>query len=405
VTGLRSSAAAALLGERDFRKLFGAHLVSWFGMSMAPIAMAFGVLDLTGSATDTGLVVASQTAAQMLALLAGGVVADRLSRRRVMIGADLLAMSVQTAIALSFALDFASVPHLMALAALNGVALAFHQPALTGIIPEVVASPRLQSANALLGTARSAAMSVGAAAGGAIVAAFGAAPAFLVNALTFAAAAVFVSRIAPRRVATRVHATLVTDLRDGFAEFVSHRWLWIIVLQFSLVVAGISSFYGLLGPAVARETLGGAVDWGIIASAAGIGTLCGGLLALRLHVERAMLVATLCVLVFAVPPLALAVASTMWPVAVAAFAHGVAGQVFGVLWVTTLHRKIPADVLSRVSAYDNLGSIALAPLGLVAAGILLESAGRTTALLTAAALVVVPTLLALCDRSVRTMRV
>lgn len=394
----------ALLRDVDFPKLFGAHFVSWFGMSMAPIAIAFGVLELTGSARDTGLVVASQTGAQVLALLVGGVIADRLPRRRVMIGADLAAMLVQATIALCFALDWATVPRLMGLMALNGAALAFHSPALTGIIPEVVPARRLQSANALLGTARSGALSLGAAAGGVLVASAGAGATVLVNALTFAASAALVARLTVRPTKPRQRATVVQDLRGGFTEFVSHRWLWIIVLQFSLVVAGTQSFYGLLGPAVSRIALGGAVDWGFIAAAFGVGTLCGGLIALRIAVVHPMRVATLCVLVFALPPLVLASSDVMWPVAMATFAHGLAGQIFGVLWVTTLQRKVPSEMLSRVSAYDNLGSIALAPLGLIGAGALLEWAGATTALVVAAALIVVPTLLALLDRDVRTMR-
>jgi predicted MFS family arabinose efflux permease len=398
-------AGLSLFGERNFPRLFGAHLVSWFGMSMAPIAMAFGVLELTGSARDTGLVVASQTAAQVLALLFGGVVADRLPRRRVMIGAELAAMAAQMTIAVAFFTGAASVPVLMVLMATNGIALAFHAPALTGFIPEVVPTSQLQSANALLGTARSGAMALGAAVGGLLVATLGAAPTIVVNALTFGASAAFIATIRTTVRAQRPPSTLLSDLHSGFTEFIAHRWLTVIVLQFSLVVAGTQSFYGLLGPAIARSQLSGASDWGLIASAFGIGTLCGGLVALRLRVRRAMLVATCCVLLFALPALVLTVSPNAWPVTLATFVHGVAGQIFGVLWVTTLHRKIPSAVLSRVSAYDNLGSIVLAPLGIVAAGVLLERWGATPTLLAAAALVVVPTLFALCDRDVRTMTV
>jgi predicted MFS family arabinose efflux permease len=306
-------------------------------------------------------------------------------------------------IAVAFFTGHASVPVLMALVALNGAALAFHSPALTGFIPEVVAASHLQSANALLGTARSGATALGAAAGGLLVATLGAAPTLVVGALAFGTAAALVGSIRTPDRPPRAPSTLFADLRGGFAEFVAHRWLWVIVLQFSLVVAGMQSFYGLLGPAVARSELGGASAWGFIAAAFGIGTLGGGLLALRLRVRRPMLAATCCVLVFAVPPLVMVAADAAWPVALGTFAHGVAGQVFGVLWVTTLHRRIPGHVLSRVSAYDNLGSIVLAPLGIVAAGVLLERWGASTTLLAAAALVVVPTLLALLDREVRTM--
>ncbi len=233
-----------LLRERDFPKLFCAHLVAWFGTSMAPIAMAFGVLELTGSARATGWVIASQTGAQVLALMFGGVVADRLPRRAVMIGADALAAVSQGAMAVALLSGWATVPLLMMLMAVNGVALAFHSPALMGFIPEVVPRDRLQSANALLGTARSGATSLGAACAGILVAAFGAGAAVAVNAATF------VARITVPLQPRRARAALVHDLREGFVEFTSHRWLWIIVLQFSLVVAGVQSVYGLIGPAV-----------------------------------------------------------------------------------------------------------------------------------------------------------
>jgi hypothetical protein len=105
-----------------------------------------------------------------------------------------------------------------------------------------------------------------------------------------------------------------------------------------------------------------------------------------------------------VPPLILALFPRVWPVAVATFAQGMCGQMFGVLWNTTLQRKIPTTMLSRVSAYDALGSIGLAPLGIVAAGFLLESAGSTATLVVAAAMIAVPTALALLEPSVRRLR-
>lgn len=393
-----------LLREPDFPKLFGAHLVSWFGTSMAPIAMAFGVLDLTGSARDTGLVVASQTGTQVLALMFGGVVADRLPRRRVMIGADLLAMVALGGMAIAFLSGTATVPLLMGLMALNGLALAFHSPALIGFIPEVVPVERLQPANALIGTARSGATAMGAAVAGVLVAAFGAGVTLGVNAVTFLASALLIAWIRRRPHSPIASASLLQDLTLGFREFTAHRWLWIIVLQFSVVVAGFQAFFGLIGPAVSRAELGGATDWGFIVSAFGLGTLTGGFVALRLNVRRPMLFATNCVFVFALPILLMAFTDRVWVVALGAFGTGLAGQVFGVLWITTLHQRIPSHLLSRVSAYDSLGSIVLAPVGLVMAGLLLDSIGSRETLLIAAALIIVPTALALLDRDVRRLR-
>jgi predicted MFS family arabinose efflux permease len=394
-----------LLGNRDFARLFAAHLIAWFGTSMAPIAIAFGVLQSTGSARDTGLVIASQTGAQVLGLLLGGVVADRVSRRRVMVCADLLAMASQATMAIAFVSGHAHVPLLMVLMMCNGVALAFHQPALMGFIPQVVALDKLQAANALLGTARSGAFALGAACAGVSVALFGSGPTIAVNAVGFATAAALVSRIAAAApAAPRDGATILQDLSAGWSEFVSHRWLWVIVAQYALVVAAGQSVYGLIGPAVATQSMGGAPDWGFITAAYGVGALCGGFVALRIDVVRPMLFATNCVFVYAAPAALLACSSSVWPIALATFAHGVSGQIFAVLWTTTLHRKIPRHALSRVSAYDNLGSIVLAPLGIVAAGFMLEWVGARTTLLVAAAMVVVPTALALLDHDVRRLR-
>ncbi len=212
------SDAAELLRDRDFAKLFSAHLVAWFGTSMAPIAMAFGVLHVTGSARDTGVVIACQTAAQIAVLLFGGVVADRVSRRRVMVSADVLAMSSQATMAIAFVTDHAHVPLMMALMVCNGVALAFHQPALVGFIPQVVKPEKLQAANALLGTARSGAFALGAACAGILVALFGSGPTIAIDAAGFGIAAVLVSRIGVSAAAQARTSSLIDDLKSGWRE-------------------------------------------------------------------------------------------------------------------------------------------------------------------------------------------
>src|SRR5262249_56528269 len=131
--------------------------------------------------------------------------------------------------------------------------------------------------------------------------------------------------------------------------------------QFPVLVAGIESVFGLTGPAVSKASMNGAADWGFVMGAFGVGTLLGGIVILRIDVGRPMLFGTNCVFAAAVPPLVLAFLPRVWPLAVVTFAHGMCGQIFGVLWNTTLQRKIPSTMLSRVSAYDALGSIGLAP--------------------------------------------
>ena len=396
-------AGFSLLRKPNVNRMFIAYLVSYTGTAMAPIAMAFGVLELTGSTADTAIVIAAPTLASIAVLLFGGVLADRTSRKLIICSADSLAMIVQLGIAGLFLSGFASVPWLTLLMLVNGIAMALHAPAATGFIIQLVDKEELQAANALLGIARHGAIAGGAALGGILVAVFGAGITLAIDALSFGLSALLVASVRPKMQARPDPATILEDLRLGWREFTSHTWLWVIVLQFTLIVAVHESIFGLLGPAVSREQLNGALDWGLIASAFGVGTLAGGIWGMRIQPRYPMRFATICVLFFCGVPLALAVPLPVGLIAAAAFVSGFAGQLFAVLWYTTLQTKIPPHMLSRVSAYDHLGSIALAPLGIVVAGILFESLGHRVTLHIAAASVIIPTLLAFCVRDVRMM--
>lgn len=391
----------SLLGRRDFAKLFAAYLISFSGTAMAPIAMAFGVLELTGSTSASAIVIAAPIVAQITILLVGGVLADRSSRKRMLVLADSLAMCTQGTIAFLFLAGLATVPTLTALMLVNGVAMALHQPAAVGFIPQIVDRADLQAGNALLGVARNSAMMMGAALAGILVATVGAGWTLAFDGISFGLSALLIASLHPKQQVAPEKATLLEDLRLGWREFTSHKWLWTIVLQFSLVVAVMEAVFGLLGPAVAKLQMGGSVDWGIISAGFGLGTLVGGLVGIRLNVQRPMLVATICTFFFCVVPLGLSVPLPVGFVAILSFIEGIAGQTFAVLWYTTLHKMIAPQLLSRVSAYDHLGSIALAPLGIVAGGFLFEMIGPRTTLLIASATIFLPTFCVLTVREVR----
>ena len=284
-----------------------------------------------------------------------------------------------------------------------GVAMALNAPASMGLIVQLVDREELQAVNALLGTSRNGAMAGGAALGGVLVAALGAGPTLMLDAFSFGVSALLVMSLRPRLQAQPEKASIFQGLQLGFREFASHTWLWAIVLQFSLLVAVHESVFGLLGPAVTREALGGAADWGFIAASFGLGTLAGGILSLKVRPRHPMRFATFCTLTFSGLPLVLSVPLATSAVAATAFAVGVAGQLFAVLWYTTLQKKIPAHMLSRVSAYDHLGSIALAPLGIVVAGFVYDAIGHRSTLLIAALTGLLPTLAVFCVRDVRQM--
>lgn len=394
----------ALLRRPDFARLFSAYLITYTGNAMTPIAIAFGVLELTGSTRDSALVIAAPVAAQVLVILFGGALADRTSRQRLIVVAEALAGCTQVAVAALFLTGTATVPVLALLMMVNGIAFALELPAKTGFVTQVVERGDLQSANALLGAARSMAVTLGAALAGVLVAAVGVGVTIALDALTFLAASVLVRSIRARPQVAAEAATLLRDLRLGWQEFIAHQWLWTIVLQFSILVAALEAVHGLLGPAVAKLSLGGPVAWGFVAASTGAGTIVGGLLGLRLRVRRPMWFASWCVFFFAGTPLALAVPAPLAVIMAAGFVNGVAGSWFGLLWNTTLQTRVPAQLLSRVSAYDHLGSIALAPLGIVAGGFLFEAIGARPTLLIAAAAVIVPTALVLLVPDVRRLR-
>ena len=397
-------AGLKLLSSPNVGKMFVAYLVSYTGTAMAPIALAFGVLELTGSAKDSAIVIAAPTLAAVFVLLFGGVVADRTSRKRVMWIAESVSMLAQFGMAWLFLSGTATVGLLTGLMLVHGVVMAFHQPAAVGFIVQLVEAHELQAANAVLSMARFGAFAGGAALGGLLVATVGPGWTLAIDAASFGVSALLVYSLVPKLQRPPEKASLIEDLRLGWREFTAHTWLWVIVAQFSLVVAGQEAIFGLLGPAYARTEMAGAGDWGLIAGGFGLGTLVGALLGIQVRPRFPMRFGTFCVFAMGGLPLALAYSSPLALAIVVAFSGGVAGQIFGILWYTVLQKKVPHEMLSRVSAYDHLGSIALAPLGIVVAGFLFEGYGYQVALLVAAALIIVPTIAVLFVADVRNVR-
>lgn len=395
------SEGLTLLKRRDFARLFSAYFISYFGAAMAPIAMAFGVLELTGSTKDSAVVIAAPIIAQIFVLLLGGTLADRTSRQKLMVFADLLALTSQMTIAILFLTEQASVLTLSIFMLISGSAYALHKPATTGFIPQIVSRQDLQAANAFLGLSKNSAIMLGAATAGVLVATLGAGYTLLIDALTFGVSGLLILTLKPKTQKAVEKVSLIQDLQLGWKEFTSHTWLWSIIIQFAIMVAALQGIFALVGPAIARDQMGGAIDWGLIMAFDGLGCLAGGALALVINVKRPMLFATCCAFFFVLLPLVLAGPLQLWIVCIAAFFSGTAGQLYGVFWYTTLHKQIPANMLSRVSAYDHMGSIALAPLGILAAGFLYEEIGGRATALIAVAIIILPTLLILFVRDVR----
>lgn len=396
-----------LLKDRRFALLLSVRTISVLGSAFAPVALAFGILGLPGADAGTlSAVLTAQSLPMILFMLVGGVIADRLPRQRVMMVGELLMAGGYTALGVMLLIGWTPLPALIAAAALAGVATAVTFPALTGIIPEVVPLDRLQTGNALLGLGANASRVAGAVLGGGMVVLFGGGWALVMSGAMFAVSGVLIAllRLEPGdRARGRAHSMLA-DLRDGWWEFRSRQWIWVVVAQFALLVMALQAGHGVLGPLLAKESLGGPLAWSGFLAGEAVGTITGVLVSLRLRPRRPILVAVLLCLAAALPYLLLGLAAPLWAIVVGAFVAGVAFDVFGVLWQTTMQREVPPESLSRVSSYDMLGSMMFGPIGLLLAVPAAQWFGTENALLGCAAIVVISTLAALLSPGVRNLR-
>lgn len=389
---------------RNLRLLTASAVVSGLGSSGAVIAAAFAVLRSGGSGTDVGLVAAARTAPLVVFLLVGGAMADRLPRHRIMVAANLLNASSQAVFAALVLTGRASIWQMAVLSAIGGTGQAFFSPASEGMILGSVGPSHASQAFAAYRLGVNAAGIGGAALGGALIAAFGPGTVLAADAGSFALAALLRAflRVTPPPRPER-SGGLFRDLRDGWQAFAARRWLWGIVLQFSVINAVVTAAEAVYGPEVSQARLGGAAPWGAAMAAMGIGSVVGGLLTLRWRPRRMLLAGTLCVFPYALPEAALAVPVPTPVLAAAMFAAGCSIAVFGVAWMTALRQEIPEEMLSRVSSYDWLGSVAAMPLGTAVAGPAAEAFGMSGALWGSAGLTVLLTAAVLLAPEVRRM--
>jgi MFS family permease len=357
------------LRERNFRLFFIGQATSQLGTGMVGVALSFAVLDLTGSVSDLGFVLAAQTVPLVVFLLIGGTVADRLPRRAVMLVSDSARCVTQGTLAALLLSGHAQLWHLLALQFLGGTATAFFLPAVTGLTTQVVAPDRLQEANALRSLASSGGSIAGPAIAGVLVATVGPGWALACDAASFAVSAIFLGRLRLRPHDVISQTSLVRDLIEGWNEFRSRTWLVLANVHAAIAnVAMLAPFY-VIGPAVAKRSLGGAGAWASIASCFGIGLVAGGLVSLSLRPRRPMLVGLGATLSNVPALVLLAVRAPAVAVAACAIPAGATLTFLNTVWETTLQQLIPARLLSRVVAYDWFAALVFQPIGYTAAGL------------------------------------
>jgi MFS family permease len=368
------------LASRNFRLLVGCDVMSMAGTAMATVAVPFAVLRSGGSASDIGFVTVAGLVPTIVFLLLGGVVADRLPRQRVMVLANVVQGGMQAAFALLVLTGRAHLIEMMLLTAGRGVAFGFYMPAAQGLLPQTVGGGDLASANAIRRLGLNAAQISGAAFGGIVVAVVGPGWGLVGDAVSYAAAAALRTGMRFGDLPPVTRTGLLPELRAGWRAVASRRWLWVVVVEFAFVNALYAGGFSVLGPVVAQHRLGGASSWGVIVAGQSLGAVLGAALMLRYRPARLLGVGNLAVATMALPLICLAVPLGLPFVATAALLGGMGAEAFEINWSIALQENVPVTLLSRVSAYDALGSYALGPVGTTVAGPLAALVGTTVAL-------------------------
>ena len=395
-----------VLAIRDFRLLLADRLLAPAAVGFSLVGVSFAVLNSTGSTADLSYVLAAQIAPMLVFALVGGVAADRFPPQRVIIVANLAIAAGEGIFGLLVLTGKPPLWSMIALEALTGTGAALFYPASQALLPQLVPGALMQEASAISRLVMNSGQMMGAAAGGLLVAAAGPGWALTLCGAGMIGTVPIMLAIRGKRAPARGEngPGMLTELREGWAEFRSHTWLWAIVVQFCLVVMAWYAGFQVLGPVVARAHLGGPAAWGAITACDALGLIAGGLISLRYTPRRPMLFVVLTGGAMAAPALAMALMLPLAAICLTAFAVGAAAEVMMVQWTVALAIRIPPDKLARVSSYDALGSMGATPVGALIAGPIATAIGVARTQFAAAALIIVVSALCLIPRDIRTIR-
>jgi MFS family permease len=415
-----------VLGIRDFRLLLADRLIAPASVGFSIVGVSFAVLKATNSPADLSYVLAAQIAPSLVFALIGGVAADRFPPQRVIVAANLLIAIGEGTFGLLVLTGNPPLWAMIGLEGITGTGVAVFYPASQALLPRLVPRDLLQEASAISRLVMNVGQMAGAAVAGLLVAAAGAGWALALCGIGMLSTIPLLLAIRGSQPATRDQTrpaegdagiegiegvegkvpapSMLTELREGWSEFRSHTWLWVIVAQFGVVLMAWYGAFSVLGPVVAREHLGGPAAWGAITAADAFGLIAGGLFALRFTPRRPMLFVVLTGGAIAISPLSLAMVLPLPAICLASFGLGVFVEMMMVQWTVTMARNIPSDKLARVSSYDVLGSVMAMPAGALIAGPLGAAIGASSAQYAAAAVIVVASALALIPREIRTFR-
>jgi MFS family permease len=417
--GARRGSLLSPLRDRDFRLLWTGATASLVGDGAFLVALAWQVYILSGGPAGMSLVGIAMTVPTIAFLLVGGVASDRLERRWLLVGADLLrALAVALLTGLTIGGQLA-LWHVVALSAAYGTGSAFHAPAFDALVPEVLRGERLTQANALDQLMRPLALRLaGPALGGVVVGVAGAGGVFLLDCATFLMAAGTVLMMSPSRRVLGAEApgsvSLLRDLREGWRFVRGHAWLWATFASAAIAYLLFMGPVEVLLPWVVKEGMhGSAFDLGLVFAAGGLASMLCAVLLGRFGLPRRSI--TFMLIAWTLATLAVAgygAASAIWQLMLASAVFNALETAGTIVWATTKQQHVPTALLGRVSSLDWLISVGLLPLSFALTGpaeavfgarATLVGAGILGAIVTLAALPV-PGMRALEERAVRAER-
>jgi len=360
---------AVLRQERQFRLLFLGQALSVVGDRMTQVVLPFAVLSIGGSATDVGIVAAAGFLPFIVLGLIGGVLADRVERRRILIASDLVRLATQACAGVLLVSGSAEVWHLAALAAVFGAADSFFSPAFTGLLPLTIAEPHhLQQANALRGMSFSTGSIVGPVLGGLLVATIGEGGALLADGGTFAVSVACLLMLRPRVVERGDPEPFSSGLRGGWREVKARTWVWSFLLAMVVYHVIVLPSIWVLGPVLMKDELDGATSWAIVVTAFGAGSIVADVVLLRWRPRFALRAATVALAFASCQAVIIGSGLPILAIAAVEFCAAIGVSAAFTLWETTLQEHIPEGSLSRVSSYDYAASAGVMPVGTIAAG-------------------------------------
>jgi predicted MFS family arabinose efflux permease len=320
-----------------------------------------------------------------------------------MIASDGVRALVHGVIAVVLITGHAQLWHIVVQAVIYSFAAGFFMPASGALVPQTVSVQHLQRANALMGLSRSVTQVAGPAIGGLLVAVIGPGWVFAIDGATFVVSAISLALLRVPPIEGKSQSNFWTELADGLRAVISRRWYLLNLGAHALWNFAFASFL-VLGPIVAKKSLGGASAWGLISASLGAGAVLGGLIALRVIPRRPLVVANLALVPAAFQLLALAV-----PLPTAAImAFCVIGWIgltyLNEVWFATVPQLIPADVLARATSFDWLLSIIAMPIGFAVSGPVADRIGIPSTLVAAALIMAVPCILIVLVPGVRNVR-